>query len=92
PVTSQVIAINDERSLNGICLDIERMLSATGDLDAEVWLTLDSNERRIVVAHYMNPLSISKGTIALRGAANDEVLIEWRSVRDPTSAGYRCLS
>ena len=92
PVTSQVIAINDERSLNGICLDIERMLSATGDLDAEVWLTLDSNERRIVVAHYMNPLSISKGTIALRGAANDEVLIEWRSVCDPTSAGYRCLS
>jgi hypothetical protein len=90
-VASQAIAINDERSLNGTCLDIERMLSATGDLDAEVWLTLDSDERRIVVAHYMNPLSIREGKIGLRGAVGDEVTIEWRSVCDPTPAGYRCL-
>ncbi len=90
-VTSQIITINDERSLSGICQDIERMLSATGDLDAEVWLTLDSDERRLVVARYMNPLSISNNTIAFRGAADEGVLIEWRSVCDPTSAGYRCL-
>jgi hypothetical protein len=90
-IASQIITIHDERSLSGIFLDIERMLSATGDLDAEVWLTLDSDERRLIVARYMKPLSVSTNTIALRGIADNEIVVEWRSVCDPTPAGYRCL-
>ena len=91
-VTSQIIPINDERSLSGIFLDIQRMLSATGDLDAEVWLTLDADERRLIVAHYMSPLSICDNTITFRGATDNRLSFEWRSVCDPTPAGYRRLS